>query len=80
MFLAAVLSYVLAHEITHLLQRNDHHARSGVMKARWDDADFAAIQAASLAFTETDIELIRSGLALRQNKLAGLPASPRVSR
>ncbi len=63
----ALLAHVLVHEITHLLQGCDRHAKGGVMKARWDDADFAAMESAPLAFTDDDIDLIRAGLARRKN-------------
>ena len=67
---ASLLAHVLVHEITHLLQACDHHAETGVMKARWDDADFAAMESAPLAFTADDVDLIRAGLARRRNASA----------
>ena len=65
----ALLAHVLVHEITHLPQGCDHHAESGGRKARWDDADFAAMEKAALAFTPGDLELIRFGSAKRAERL-----------
>lgn len=58
---------MLVHEITHLLQSCDHHSETGVMKARWNDQDFAAMQSRTLAFTDDDVDLIRAGLSKRRN-------------
>jgi hypothetical protein len=62
--LPRVLAHVLVHEITHLLQRCDHHAASGVMKAQWNDADYAEMNVSTLPFTPADLHLIRTGLTL----------------
>ncbi len=61
----ALLAHIMVHEITHLRQACDHHAKTGVMKARWNDADFAAMESRPLTFTEYDIDLIRLGMAKR---------------
>jgi len=60
-----VLGYVLAHEITHVLQRIDRHSETGVMKAHWTNSDFDKMVAKRLSFTAEDIELIQRGLAAR---------------
>ena len=62
---AALLAHVLAHEITHLLQGCDRHSRTGVMKARWEEADIAAMQRSPLELEAHDIHLIRMGLGDR---------------
>lgn len=70
----ALLAHVLVHEITHILQACDRHARTGVMKARWDDADYAAMERAPLAFTSGDIDLVRAGFSRRRNASALAPS------
>jgi hypothetical protein len=60
-----VLAYVLAHEITHVLERVDCHSKQGIMKAHWDPSDFRRMAYTGLAFTADDIEMIHSGIAQR---------------
>jgi hypothetical protein len=57
-----LLGYILAHEITHVLQRIDRHSAKGVMKARWTGSEYADMQNGSLALAEEDVSLIRLGL------------------
>jgi hypothetical protein len=65
-----VLGTALAHEICHILRGDDRHSTSGVMKARWDGADFANMQRGRLKFTEEDIQMIHSGLDWRASRAA----------
>jgi hypothetical protein len=58
----SLLAHVIAHEMTHILQGTPRHSREGVMKARWDHNDFAAMKHRPLTFTETDLQLIRDGV------------------
>ena len=60
-----VLAHVLVHEITHVLQGLDRHSDQGIMKAQWDEADFAQMLREPLSFTDQDIDLIHRGLATR---------------
>jgi hypothetical protein len=69
-FRTVVLSHVLVHEITHVLQGIDRHSESGVMKASWTAADYARMRARPLPFTDWDIELIRKGIEFRGVRLA----------
>jgi hypothetical protein len=62
-----VLAYILTHEITHALEGMQHHSPTGVMKEKWDRADFKEIQAAKLPFDPIDIEMIRDGIDKRVN-------------
>jgi len=57
-----LLAHVLVHEITHILQGVSWHSKTGVMKAKWEMADYDAMTRKPLPFTATDIELIRRGL------------------
>jgi hypothetical protein len=69
---AALLAYVLVHEIAHVLQGTDRHSNAGIMKARWTDEDYAAILERRLAFLDEDVLLMRRGnrrwLAARPNQ------------
>ncbi len=58
----ALLAYVLIHEITHVLQGIDRHSDAGIMKARWNEDDRAAIFASRLRFDEEDTFLMRKAL------------------
>jgi hypothetical protein len=58
----ALLGYVLAHEIAHVLQGVDRHSDAGVMKAGWSHADRTAIYTGRLDFEEEDVRLMRLGL------------------
>jgi hypothetical protein len=62
-----LLAHVLVHEITHILQGSCRHSDTGVMKARWNHADYMEMGQKPLSFTEEDIQLIRAGLAERAN-------------
>lgn len=59
----ALLAYVLMHEITHVIQGVNRHSPSGVMKARWSQADRTAIFEGRLGFEDGDVRLMRNGLA-----------------
>ena len=61
----ALLAYVLVHEITHVLQNIDRHSNRGIMKARWDDTDYARMKMGQFWLTALDIKLIQAGLAVR---------------
>jgi hypothetical protein len=65
-----LLGHVLAHEIVHMLQGVEQHSASGVMKARWDNRDYADMQRAHLKLTQDDIDLIGRGLEQRVSKTA----------
>jgi len=63
-----VLAHVLAHEISHILQGNDRHADSGIMKARWDKADFAQMENGNLPFGNEDVLKMRGNLPAWANR------------
>jgi hypothetical protein len=62
---AAILGYVLAHEIAHVLQGIARHSEVGIMRAHWTDNDFKQMGIRALTFTAEDVQLIRQRLALR---------------
>ena len=61
-----LLGYVMAHEITHVLQGTNGHARTGIMKATWDSGDLFEMSNRRLQFTPGDIDLIYLGLDARR--------------
>jgi hypothetical protein len=61
----ALLAHVLAHEIVHILQGVARHSESGLMKKRWDYADYVEMQRRSLRIAPDDLLLIERGLNLR---------------
>lgn len=65
-----LLGHVLAHEIVHMLQGLERHSASGVMKAHWDNRDYADMQRGYLKFTKDDIDLIDRGLERRASRTA----------
>ena len=67
-----VLAYVLAHEITHMLQGMERHSETGIMKAKWEAEDFHHMPRMRLAFTEEDVTLIHLGLATRASRIAAM--------
>jgi hypothetical protein len=58
-----ILGHVLAHEIGHMLLRNDTHTQKGLMKAQWTDDDFKIMREKNLSFTPPDANAIRLNLA-----------------
>jgi len=62
-FSNALLAHVLAHEITHVLEKIARHSEEGVMKARWSLRDYESMKRHPLPFAPVDVDLIRMGLA-----------------
>lgn len=61
-----VLGYVLAHEITHLLEGISRHSATGVMKAHWGRVEYYAMRRGTLVLSNEDIHLIRLGMEARE--------------
>jgi hypothetical protein len=66
----ALLGYVLAHEIVHILQGLVRHSATGIMKDHWNRQDYADMLRARLKFTKDDIDLIDRGLERRASRPA----------
>jgi len=71
-----LLSYVLVHEITHVLQGVDGHSGVGIMKAAWDDDDLFEMNWERLQFAPQDVSLIYLGLEGRAGRLIASKLSP----
>ena len=59
-------AHVLVHELTHILQGTIRHSETGVMKAVFTQADIGEMEFRPLPFAPEDLELIQSGLTIRQ--------------
>ncbi len=59
------MGYVMAHEITHILQGVARHSDAGVMKAAWTLAENRQISFLQLGFDPEDIQLIQAGMEKR---------------
>ena len=62
---APLLSHVLVHEITHILEGTARHSKSGVMKANWTLNDYGQMACKPLGFDRADIDLIHEGMTTR---------------
>jgi hypothetical protein len=61
-----LLTYVLVHEITHILQAVSRHSQTGIMKAHWSPSDQYDISVNTLRFAPEDVELIHLGMEVRR--------------
>ncbi len=77
---AALFAHVLAHEITHNLERIDRHSESGVSKAHWTQKDYQDMRRSPLPFAEEDIVWIHKGLDARAAKIAAAATASSRSR
>jgi hypothetical protein len=59
------LGYVLAHELAHVMQGVGRHSESGILKAQWSNEDYHEMIFHKLAFTNFDVDLIHTGLAVQ---------------
>ena len=59
---SAILGYVFAHEIGHVLSAVAAHADRGLMSARWTSADFHSMAGLSLSFAPEEAKGIRKNL------------------
>jgi len=59
---SAILGYVFAHEIGHILSGVARHADRGLMRAQWASGDLHSITVRSLGFAPGDSELIRNNM------------------
>jgi hypothetical protein len=60
-----LLAYVLAHEITHLIERTTAHEPEGVMKPGFNPLDLSAMIRGTLALSPADVHLLQTGIASR---------------
>jgi hypothetical protein len=75
-----ILTYVLVHEITHLLQGISRHSETGIMKAHWNWVDHYAMGRGRLFLSAEDIALIHLGLAARTSQLLVAKYQPPAAR
>jgi hypothetical protein len=76
-----VLAHVIAHEIGHVLLRSSMHAEAGIMRARWDRADWQRASVGILEFTADESERMRAELQTLAIQASGSNQSiPRMGR
>jgi hypothetical protein len=61
-----VLGHVMVHEITHIIQGVSRHSHTGLMKPHWSSRDLTEMRYKPLPFTQEDLILLYSGLAMRR--------------
>jgi hypothetical protein len=72
---ARLLGYVLAHEVTHILEGELRHSETGIMKAQWGAVEHYKMGQRNLGFAAEDVSLIYNGLDWRESRLATASAS-----
>ena len=70
-YLPELLGNVLAHELTHALEGVVRHSSKGLMKAAWNDDEYAQIVRGPLPFAAEDLELLRAHF---QKEMSPAPA------
>jgi hypothetical protein len=60
-----VLGHVMVHEITHIIQGVSRHSDTGLMKPHWSSHDLRKMRYKPLRFTQEDLILLYSALAMR---------------
>jgi len=69
----------MAHELGHVLMGSIEHSSTGLMKARWDKADYLRAEAGMTQFSASEIEIMRERSRMRISisicNLANLPES-----
>jgi hypothetical protein len=58
----AILGFVIAHELGHLLLGTNSHATVGIMRANWKKSELSAAGKGLLGFSETQAETMRARL------------------
>lgn len=58
----SVLAHVMAHEVSHVLEGDNWHAKAGIMKGFWTTADLIRMSHKGLPFTPEDAQRIRAGV------------------
>ena len=61
-----VLGHVMVHEITHIIQGVSRHSDTGLMKPHWSSHDLTEMRYKPLPFTQEDLILLYSALAMRR--------------
>jgi hypothetical protein len=61
-----VLGHVMVHEITHIIQGFPRHSDTGLIKPHWSSHDLVEMRHKPLPFTQEDLILLYSALAMRR--------------
>jgi len=73
---AGILGAVIVHEIGHLLLNRNHHSRSGILQAHWNDRDFKLIAQGTMWFTPEEARRMVSLVAERRRAATNLVVTP----
>jgi hypothetical protein len=73
---ASVLGHLIAHELGHIFLASSEHARSGIMRPKWDKADLRLALSGGLLFNAQQATRIASNLKTRARQVS-LSASAR---
>jgi hypothetical protein len=76
---ARLLGYVLAHEVTHILEGEVRHSETGIMKAQWGADEHFKMGQGNLGFAAEDVSLIYKGMDWRESRLATVSGSRTVA-
>jgi len=57
-----ILGHAMAHEIGHVLLGSNAHSAAGLMKARWDTADWLRVAAAHVPIAQVDAKTMRENV------------------
>lgn len=60
-----LLAHVMAHEITHVLERIKRHSETGLMKASWTKKEIEEMSVHPISLAPEDVQLIHQGLLKR---------------
>jgi len=60
-----MLGNAMAHEIGHVLMGSIEHSSTGLMKARWDKADYMRAEASMMRFSAAETEIVREHARIR---------------
>jgi hypothetical protein len=74
-----LLGYVLAHEVTHILEGEVRHSETGIMKAQWGAIEHFKMGRGNLGFAAEDVSLIHKGLDWRVSRSATASGSNPVA-
>ena len=62
-----LLTYVLAHEIAHMLQGIVRHSEVGILRPVWRAEEYFDMRRGKLTFTEEDVQLIHLAVDVRRS-------------
>jgi hypothetical protein len=68
---AKILGHAIAHEIGHVLLGSNEHSPAGLMRARWEKADWQQVAAAHIPIAPADAVRMKAGPLMADNAAVG---------